>query len=319
MDAVRFDRLARACARRLSRRAALRRAGAGLVVAAAGAGGLRRSRAAQDATPLAGTPVVGGAGGEFLFVQSFAGGTYRPKAGEAGVYELTLTGGTGQTVYFADRPGRDAGTVPTPRFLDSLGFGGDPPNAALVAQTDAGEDVLVVELTAASLDEAGGTLTYEARPLAGEAGERLASLAARQADQELADSFGAASLFIDGGGCPYPICGGLCCSAAGGMVCQANGSQCVATDQLDVCRGGNVCNQDPPNTECPGVDTYTGQNYPCYCGTTLEGGGGCFAGIPTICEQPACATSGDCAFGELCAEAPCCGTSVCLPLCQLQG
>src|SRR5262249_44072488 len=69
----------------------------------------------------------------YRFVQSFEGGTNAPKAGVDGPYPVTLDHGLGQTLYFADRPSRDVGAVPTPQFLHGLGFAADnPPNAALV-------------------------------------------------------------------------------------------------------------------------------------------------------------------------------------------
>ena len=311
MDSRRFDALAKALAApEQSRRAALRRLGVASLAAVLGAAGLGRARA-QDATPAA-SPMTGGAVTEFLYVQSFAGGTFRPKPGEAGVYELTLTGGTGHTVYFADRPERQVGIVPTARVLGAIGFDpANPPNAALVAQTADGEDVVVVELLAPRYDERTQTLVYDARVLANYEGEALRHLAARQADPALHESFGQASLFIDGGGCPDPICGGVCCSATEGMVCQGNGAYCTATNQLGMCRGGDVCNQRRGTSCNPEGD--------CYCGTSIEGGGACVAGDPNLCSRRACSTSGECGYGKLCiAAGSCCGAGVgvCMPLCQ---
>ena len=158
MDAQRFDRVTTAFASRFSRRNALKGSGLGLGVAALGAAGLRHAAVAQDApaTP-GGSPVaidrtdhLGLPEGErtyFMFVQTAQSGTWAEKAGEEGVYTLTLTGVPAQTVYFSDRPQRIVGTQSTTEFYDALGFTPEnPPNAALVTQTDAGEDVLVIEL-----------------------------------------------------------------------------------------------------------------------------------------------------------------------------
>jgi len=114
MDPCRFDALAKHLARvPQSRRAALRRlGGAGLGAAAAGLLGRGRGQA-QDATTAAATPAAPGEMTEFLYIQSHNAGTMRPKEGEAGVYELVLTGGTGHTTYFADRPQRQTGIAPT--------------------------------------------------------------------------------------------------------------------------------------------------------------------------------------------------------------
>ena len=77
----------------------------------------------------------------------------------SGVYTLSLEGSLGDTVYFSDRPARRVGLIPTAVLLEQLGFTpADPPNAALVAQTADGEDILVVELMNPRYDEA-------ARPL----------------------------------------------------------------------------------------------------------------------------------------------------------
>jgi hypothetical protein len=148
MDAHRFDTLAKLFAqRRLSRRGAVKGAGAGLA-----AGVLGSSASAQDATPPGdeATPVATDTVTKtaFLFVQSFQSGTITPKDSEDDRYTLTLEAGLGQTIYFSDRPERIVGATPTPQFLAGLGFPDDnPPNAALVVETGPGEtDIAVVEL-----------------------------------------------------------------------------------------------------------------------------------------------------------------------------
>jgi hypothetical protein len=174
------------------------------------AAGLARPAAAQEATPAAGAEE----GASFLFVQTFGAGSLAPKEGaEAGVLTLTADHLPGQTLYFSDRPERIVGMVATERFLGTGGgapAGGtptgagftpaDPPNAALVAQTAEGEDILVVELLNPRYDEAAGTLAYDVRLLADYANTGLADLAARQADDQFASSFTTAHLFIDGCG-----------------------------------------------------------------------------------------------------------------------
>lgn len=213
MDASRFDRIAKRLADRpLNRRAALAAGGGGLGAALLGLVGKGAPSVAQDATPAASpvaspvaTPITAeGFGQEFLFVQAFESGTWVPKPGENGVYLLTLSGHAAQTVYFSDRPQRITGTVSTIRFLDALGFTPDnPPNAALVVQTDTGaEDVLVVELfdpvyTESFAATGGVSVTYEARVLVDYQGAGLQFLADRQGDAALPAAFGPTSLFID--------------------------------------------------------------------------------------------------------------------------
>jgi hypothetical protein len=182
---------------RLSRRAAIATGAATAATAAA------RLATAQDATPEA-SPADAATQVPFLFVQLFAQGSWQPKPDEAGVYILTLSGSSGQTLYFSDRPQRIVGTVPSEQFLDALGFTpADPPNAALVVTTPEGErDVLVIELFNPVFAETFGStpsvqVTYEARVLEAYEGERLAPWLAEQEDDFLPTNFTDASLFID--------------------------------------------------------------------------------------------------------------------------
>ena len=87
-----------------------------------------------------------------------------PKEGEDGTYTVTLEHGLGQTLYFADRPSRDVGAVPTEQFLRGLGFPDDnPPNAALVVDDGAGgTEIAVVELrNPATIDPTVPSVTYD--------------------------------------------------------------------------------------------------------------------------------------------------------------
>ena len=132
-------------------RVSRRQAGAG-VAGALLAGGIGPTTGlAQGATPVVGESA------EFLYVQSFGGGTLAP-AGDGDTYTLSLERGPGDTVYFADRPGREVGVVPTADFITVFDTtDADPPNAALVNR----DMVLVLELTGVTMDQTEGTLTYE--------------------------------------------------------------------------------------------------------------------------------------------------------------
>ncbi len=138
-----------------------------------------------------------------MFVQTTKGGMWAPKNGEEGVYTLTLTGLPAQTVYFSDRPERIVGTQSTSDFLAALGFGEEnPPNAALVTNTDKGEDILVIELFnpvyTEGESESGATLTYDARILENYHETNLGGVAALQSALDaMPASFDSASLFID--------------------------------------------------------------------------------------------------------------------------
>lgn len=312
MDSRRFDALTKTLARvPQSRRSAVRK------LAAAGLGGVggglfgRVPAKAQETSPVAGTPMATGETIEFLYIQTFTHGTMVPKEGEEGVYLLELMGGSGHVTYFADRPRRETGIAPTERVLAAVGIGGDdPPNAGLVVQTEDGERVVIFELLAYDHDENTGTVTYDVRPLADYDEAGLAHLADKTSDEDHPASFDAGSLFIDGGGCPYWICGGICCDFSQGMVCQADRAYCVSTYQSGVCQGGDACRQGP-HTTCNWKGT-------CHCGTDVEGGGACLVANSNLCGLRQCSSSGDCPYGKLCINAPCCGggLNVCMALCQ---
>ena len=223
MDPTRFDRLTKLFATRWTRRQALTTGGVGLAATSLVSTGLVAATA-QVATPVA-TPAfpadphpsadTARTHPEYLFVQPFDAGTWAPKPGAEGVYTLTLTGAAAHTTYFSDRPERDTGLAPTQPFLDGLGFTPkNPPNAALVVQTQSGtEDILVVELFNPVYDAKAAILTYEAKVLRDYSGRGLADLAQKQADYKLDASFGEGSLFIDD--CPngtencWNFCDGL--------------------------------------------------------------------------------------------------------------
>lgn len=200
MDTNRFDTIAKLFAGRRSRRRALVEAGGGLAVAALATVGPGRTATAtaqaQEATPAAGA----GHKIAFLFLQAFRGGRVAPKEGAEGRYILTLEEGLGQTIYFSDRPDRVVGASPTPQFLDGLGFpAGNPPNAALVVETAAGNtEIAVIELFSPAYDEATHTATYEVAVLAEWERTGDGTMAETAADlTSLGTDFGAAHLFID--------------------------------------------------------------------------------------------------------------------------
>lgn len=197
MDTARFDRLTMSLGTKLTRRRAL-----ALGAASVAAAGLARTApaVAQDATPEAQVTEHPA----FLFVQLADSGTWAPKPGEDGVYQLTLAGTGEQTLYFSDRPDRIVGTMPTDQFLDSLGFTPvEPPNAAIVVTTPEGErDVLVVELfnpvyTRTFGDDGAEFLTYDAMVLNAYTGEALEEWVPQADDDQLPSEFTDVSLFID--------------------------------------------------------------------------------------------------------------------------
>jgi hypothetical protein len=153
---------------------------------------------AQPATPVAVDPESHGP--TTLFVQSFQSGRIEPKSGEDGRYTVTLEHGLGQTIHFSDRPDRIVGTNPTAEFLQGLGFPADnPPNAALLVETGAGQsDIAVVELFNPSYDPEGPTVTYDLAVLKNWTDSVENGFTPATVDlAEIAPEFGTAHLFID--------------------------------------------------------------------------------------------------------------------------
>jgi hypothetical protein len=196
VDGSQFDRVTRLFStRRLSRRTALAGVAAGSAAVALG----NTVTQAQQATPVAEEKDL-----SFLFLQSFEGAslspsTASPVAGDEMMYTLTLSAGLGQTLFFSDRPEHIVGTVPTPAFLDALGFTpANPPNAALVGNKANGEtEILVLELFNPRYDEPTKTATYDVHILQND--ERVDMQFTSEPELTAAEEsdFTAAHLFID--------------------------------------------------------------------------------------------------------------------------
>jgi hypothetical protein len=115
---------------------------AGLLLGTASATG-----AAKGDGSLAGLPPQG----SLLFVLDGKEGTFvHPQKGSrSDRYSLTLRALSASTIWFADRPRRDAGRLSTKGFFAGwgrLGFRSDPPNAALVVKADGRSHSMAVEL-----------------------------------------------------------------------------------------------------------------------------------------------------------------------------
>lgn len=121
-----------------------------------------------------------------LYVQR--GGSGRTTTDGPDGVTVTLEAVDADTVWFQDRPGRDAGRLTTDDFVAewaSYGFDEDPPNATLeLVDGDGGRSTHVLELGAPRWDAAARTLSYPVTPADGGGGVPPST-------------FGAASLFID--------------------------------------------------------------------------------------------------------------------------
>ena len=155
--------------------------------------------AAQSATPVA-TP-VGDDAIPVLFVQTGTGSTLAPldaPDGEA-THELTISGGTDQSVFFADRPNREVGSVPTIDMVDSFNDApGSPPNAALLVQTaDGAEEIVVVVLLSGEVDAATDDVIYQVGVLSDFTGVDVELESQPVSSITEAREYGTSHLFID--------------------------------------------------------------------------------------------------------------------------
>jgi hypothetical protein len=134
--------------------------------------------------------------GEFLVVLDAERGSLRKEGGEL---SLTLEGVGKRVAAFSDRPRREAGTLTSALFLDTWKkeYGGDPPNAAL-GLPGGRPDADTVTLALDPPRREGSTVRFSAKPLT-QTSPGLQPFRKR-VDQSVPREFGAASLFIDGGG-----------------------------------------------------------------------------------------------------------------------
>ena len=126
----------------------------------------------------------GTAAASLMYVQNADGGTLTEST-------LTLTGVNSQTVWFTERPYRDAGRMTTAEFValfseeGANSFAADPPNADSTCESG-GEDVnYVVELTELGLDEATDILTYTVAVVSPTTGEKGFAIVTCDADAHL--------------------------------------------------------------------------------------------------------------------------------------
>ncbi len=143
-----------------------------------------------------------------IFVQEGAGGSFVKD--ESGNYTLTITGVIPYTLYFSDRPARDAGIVEMDQFLEGFSFHPDNPPNALVAIREGEEesDMIVVELTAPQYDGTNDTLTYQAKVIADyEFESEWPEDLIPRADDAIPEEFGKVVIVIDDCPClPYGTC-----------------------------------------------------------------------------------------------------------------
>lgn len=132
--------------------------------------------------------------GSYLFVQNGNSGTFVGNGD--GNYTLTINGVSSQTIYFSDRPERDAGQVDMQTYLNSGCFSNtNPPNAAIdVLNGGEGNDVVIVELFNPVYDSNMATLQYTTRIIDD---DHSATTFNERRDASIPISFSAVALFID--------------------------------------------------------------------------------------------------------------------------
>ena len=146
---------------------------------------------------------------DLLFTLTSGSGTFeKSKDAPKGTFQLTLRNVDAATVFFTDRPQRDSGSIPTPRFFrqwERLGFIADPPNAvvSLVGGADRA-DTVALELRRPKLSKSGARLQLTVKLLK-ETSPGLSHLA-DDLDGRLQRRFEDATLFIDDASIPSAPC-----------------------------------------------------------------------------------------------------------------
>jgi len=137
-----------------------------------------------------------------IFIQEASNGSFVNDS--TGNYTLTLNEVVPYTMFFADRPGRDAGFAPMDMFLKGFNFGiNNPPNAAIILPDENDtSDMVVVELTNPQYDNTTKTLTYNARQLKEYSFESTwFQDHMSEVDPAIPEKFGRVDLVIDDCGC----------------------------------------------------------------------------------------------------------------------
>jgi microcystin-dependent protein len=167
-----------------------------LVVAGLLLGTTSATGAAKRGGSLAGLPPQS----SLLFVLDGEDGTlvHPQKGSRSDRYSLTLRGLSASTIWFADRPRRDAGRLTTNGFFAGwarLGFRSDPPNAALVVEADGRTHAMAVELKLRRYNADRHLARFDVRAL-GSLGGGLRHLN-EALERRLPRFFSSPSLFID--------------------------------------------------------------------------------------------------------------------------
>jgi hypothetical protein len=141
-----------------------------------------------------------------LFVQVASEGSLTKLGDAEDAYLLTLYGVGQSTIWFTDRPDRNAGHMQTGQLVDNWAvgennFAANPPNAALDILDGTDEaDLLIIELFNPEYDAASGTLSYRVKILTDADGGLEAFNTRADHAAAIPAQFGHAALFIDNAG-----------------------------------------------------------------------------------------------------------------------
>ena len=195
-----------------------------------------------------------------LYATTAQQGSLTAVKGKKSTYVMTLRGASDHVTWFADRPARQSGFLPTAGFVSSwagYGFAEDPPNVALVMRDRSGATDTVVAVMTRPKVTAKGVLTAQLRVLTVDQAQQVAGNLAVHAgrhDVKVPSRFTSAALFIDDAsvpvvnGCaiqPYADCFNADLSSAN-----------LAGANLSSARlfGANLSNANLPSANLSGAD-----------------------------------------------------------------
>ena len=143
-----------------------------------------------------------------LYATTAQQGSLTAVKGKKSTYVMTLRGASDHVTWFADRPARQSGFLPTAGFVSSwagYGFAEDPPNVALVMRDRSGATDTVVAVMTRPKVTAKGVLTAQLRVLTVDQAQQVAGNLAVHAgrhDVKVPSRFTSAALFIDDASVP---------------------------------------------------------------------------------------------------------------------
>ena len=185
-----------------------------------------------------------------LYATTAQQGSLTAVKGKKSTYVMTLRGASDHVTWFADRPARQSGFLPTAGFVSSwagYGFAEDPPNVALVMRDRSGATDTVVAVMTRPKVTAKGVLTAQLRVLTVDQAQQVAGNLAVHAgrhDVKVPSRFTSAALFIDDASVPV----------VNGCAIQPNATCANANLSGEDLTGANLTNADLSGAYLTGAD-----------------------------------------------------------------